>query len=158
MNIGLTLLGQMITFAIFVWFTMKFIWPVLEQALDERRKKIIDGLAAAEKGQQILITAADQVKEELRQARERGNDIIAAANKQARQILETAKSEAMHERDNILAAGRDMVKHELTEARNILQTKIADIVVLGAEKILVRSINVADHKDILDKLALEMVG
>lgn len=158
MNIGLTLLGQMITFAIFVWFTMKFIWPLLEQALDERRKKIVAGLAAAEKGQQILLISADQAKDELRQARDRGNEIIAAANKQALQIITTAKSEAMAERDSILAAGRDMVQHEVNEARNVLQTKIADIVVLGAEKILVRSINVSDHKDILDKLALEMVG
>lgn len=158
MNIGLTLLGQMITFAIFVWFTMKFIWPALEHALDERKKKIADGLAAAEKGHHVLEMAAEQVKEELRKARERGNEIIAGANKQALQIIEEARSAALHERDNILASGRDMIKHELLQAQTVLQTKVADIVVLGAEKILTRSINVSDHKAILDKLAHEMVG
>ena len=156
MDLGLTLLGQMITFAIFVWFTMRFIWPALEKALEERRKKIADGLAAAEKGKHILAEAAEQTKIELKQTREKCNELIAAANKQSQQILEEAKLEAQRERDNILASGRDSLKHEATRVQTELQTKLADIVVLGAEKILARSINSADHKALLNKLAKEM--
>jgi F-type H+-transporting ATPase subunit b len=157
-NLGLTLLGQMITFAIFVWFTMRFVWPALEQALEERRKKIADGLAAAEKGQNILADAAEQTKVELKQAREKCNELIASASKQAQQILENAKRDAQQERDNILASGRDRLKHEVYQAKTALQTQLADIVVLGAEKILTKSINAADHKILLEKLAKEMAG
>lgn len=157
MNIGLTLIGQMITFAIFVWFTMKFIWPELEKALDDRRRKIADGLAAAEKGHQALCLATEQANDELHKAKERCCAIIAAANKQAMHIIEEARIAAQHERDNILAAGRDMIKHEVHQAQAGLQTRVADIVVQGVEHILVRSINATDHKDFLEKLASEMV-
>jgi F-type H+-transporting ATPase subunit b len=155
-NLGLTLLGQMITFAIFVWFTMKFVWPAIERALEERRNIIIEGLTAAEKGHSMLLDAAEKSKQELKQAREKCNEIIAAASNQAQQILNEAKLDAEQERDNILAAGKDRLKHEISQAQTTLQTQLADIVMLGAEKILTRSINVADHKDLLDKLAKEM--
>lgn len=158
MKLGLTLLGQMITFAIFVWFTMRFVWPALEHALEERKKKIADGLAAAEKGQHMLDSAAEQVKAELKRVRKRGNELIAAAHKQAQQILDEARRDAQQERDNILASGRDRLQHEIAQAQTVLQTKLADIVVLGAEKILARSINAADHKTLLDKLTKEMTG
>ena len=158
MNIGLTLLGQMITFAIFVWFTMRFVWPTLEHVLDERRKKIVDGLAAGEKGHQLLKSAAEAAKGELHKARERSNAIIAVANKQALQIIEEARIEAQHERENILDSGRDIIRHEAANAQTVLQTKVADFVVQGVEKILTRSINAADHKELLEKLAQEMVG
>ena len=148
----------MLTFAIFVWFTLKFVWPNLEHALEERKKKIVDGLAAAEKGQQSLAIAAEQAKQELQRAKDKGNEIIAIANKQAQQILEDARIAANHERDNIITSGKAMVSHELAEAKAVLQTKVADIVVQGAEKILTRSINVADHKTLLARLAEEMTG
>ena len=158
MDLGLTLLGQMITFAIFVWFTMKFVWPILAQALEERKKQIADGLAAAEKGHQTLELAKKQVKEELRKAKERYNEVIATANIQALHLIEEAKREAQQERDNILMHGRAIVQQELSQAQAELQTRVADIVVLGAEKILARSINAADHQILLDKLAKELAG
>lgn len=158
MELGLTLLGQMLTFAVFVWFTMRFVWPALEQALEERKKKIADGLAAAEKGQHILQEAAEQAKLELKRAREHSNELIVAAQQQAQQIVEAAKRDAQQERDNILAGGQECLRHDILQAQAALQGKLADIVVLGAEKILARTINVADHQALLTKLTQEMAG
>ena len=158
MSIGLTLIGQMLTFAIFVWFTMKFIWPSLEQALEERKRKIADGLAAAEKGREYLESAVENSKQEIQKAKERCNEIIAEAHKQALQIIEEAKQDARQEKENILSSGREMVNHELSQAKEKLQTKVADIIVLGAEKIISKTINADDHQILLDKLAKETVG
>ncbi len=156
MNINATLLGQMITFAIFVWFTMKVVWPILDQALVERRKKIADGLAAAEKGHKTLEAANSDAQTKVRTARAQSEDIIARANKQASQIIEEAKAEATQERNDIVSSGYKHVEQALQQAKLDLQDQVAILAVQGAEKILSRTINASDHKDLLDKLSKEL--
>ena len=158
MSIGVTLLGQMITFAIFVLFTMRFVWPALAAALEERKQKIAAGLAAAEQGKQFLATAAEQAKAEIKLAKDKGNEIIASATKQSLQIIEEAKHAAQQERDHILAAGRAMLQQELSQTKLALQAKVADIAVHGAEKILLRNITAADQQALLASLVQEMAG
>ncbi len=156
MNINATLLGQMITFAIFVWFTMKVVWPILDQALIERRKKIADGLAAAEKGHKTLEKASSDAQAQVRTARAQSEDIIARANKQASQIIEEAKAEATQERNDIVSSGYKHVEQALQQAKLDLQNQVATLAMQGAEKILSRTINASDHKDLLDKLSKEL--
>ncbi len=156
MNINATLLGQMITFAIFVWFTMKMVWPLLDQALIERRKKIADGLAAAEKGHQTLREAKTDAKGQVKQARAQSEDIVGNATKQASQIIEEAKAAAVQERNDIIASGHKHVEQALQQAKLELQQQVAKLAVQGAEKILARTINPSDHKDLLDNLSKEL--
>ena len=152
MNINATLLGQMITFAIFVWFTMKFVWPMLESALEERKKKIADGLAAAEVGHKTLEKAENEARERLQKAKEHCEEIIFQTNKQAEKILEDAKKQSLQERNDIVASGHLQVEQAGKLARSELQSVVAGLVVDGAEKILSRSINVEDHSQLLDKV------
>ena len=156
MEINATLFGQMITFGIFVWFTMKFVWPTLDATLLERRKKIADGLAAAEKGQKTLEMAGQEAQYAIDQAKAQGHDIIKHANQQAQQILEAARAQAHQERNDIVAAGKAEVEQEVHRAKSQLQEQVAQIVVKGAEKILARSINLDDHSNMLDNLAKEI--
>jgi F-type H+-transporting ATPase subunit b len=156
MNINATLLGQMITFAIFVWFTMKMVWPMLDQALVERKKKIADGLAAAEQGHKTLEEAKNNVHMQLRQARKQSADIINNANQQALQIIEEAKAEATQERNDIVYSGHKHVDQALQQAKVDLQKQVAGLVIHGVEKILSRTINASDHKELLDNLSKEL--
>lgn len=156
MHLNATLLGQMITFAIFVWFTMRFIWPLLMRQLNERQKRISDGLAAAEQGHHILANAEAEAKNKITEARQHCYKMIEDADRQATQIVEDAKARAQQEHDDIVAAGNMQVARAVKQAKAELQGQIAEIVVLGAEKILERSINAADHRDILDNLAKKL--
>ncbi len=156
MNINATLLGQMITFAIFVWFTMKMVWPMLDQAMVERRKKIVDGLSASEKGYQTLKDAKESAKEYTRKARVQSESILANANKQALQIIESAKSSAVQERNNIIASGHKNIDQVLQQTKIDLQDQMSVLAISCAEKILSRTININDHKDLLDNLSKEL--
>lgn len=156
MDLGPTLFGQMITFAIFVWFTMKFVWPLLEVALEERKKKISDGLAAAEKGHEELALANEKAKRKLKKTKEHCHFLILEAEKQREKIIEKAKIEARQERDDMLASGKIQLVQATHLAKMELQTQLAEIVVKGAEQLLKRSIKEADHTQLLDKLAKEM--
>ena len=156
MDLGPTLFGQMITFAIFVWFTMKFVWPLLEVALEERKKKIADGLAAAEKGHEELALANEKTKRKLKKTKEHCHFLILEAEKQREKIIEKAKIEARQERDDMLASGKIQLVQATHLAKMELQTQLAEIVVKGAEQLLKRSIKEADHTQLLDKLAKEM--
>lgn len=158
MDIGATLLGQMITFAIFVWFTMKFVWPLLEQAMDERQRKISDGLAAAEKGHYTLEAAQERAKREVRETREKCSQMIDQANHQANQILEKAREEAHYERKQIVESGQLHVEQALNQAKMELQDQLSDLVITGAQKIIGRSIQPQDHEDILQKLSKELAS
>ena len=153
MDLNLTLLGQMITFFIFVAFTMKYVWPMLQSTLDERKQKISDGLAAAEKGHLTLQKAEEEVQRSLEESKVRCAQIIEDANKQATQIIEEAKAQAQREHNDIIAAGEANVAQAMNQARAELQSQVANMVVMGAEKILARSVNADDHKDMLDSLA-----
>lgn len=156
MNINATLFGQMITFAIFVWFTMRVIWPLLSAQLDERKKRIADGLAAAEQGQKFLSVAEEKAKSKINEAKLHCYKILEDASREAAQIVDAAREQASKERDDIIASGHDQVTRAVRQAKAELQSQIANLVVMGAEKILERSINPADHKEILTGLAKKM--
>ncbi len=153
MSINATLIGQMITFAIFVWFTMRFIWPVLMRQLDERKKVIADGLAAAEEGRRILASAEEAANIKIHEAKMHCYKLLEEADQEALLILENARTQARKERDDILAAGHAAVDRAVSKAKHELQDQVIDIAILGAEKILQRSVNAQDHKDMLQNLA-----
>lgn len=158
MNLNATMLGQMITFGIFVWFTMKFVWPVLEKTLEERKTKIADGLAAAEKGHRVLEKAEEDVNNKIADAKKESERLIAQARKQAEQILEDARNHAHKEKQDILAAGHLQIEQQLNSAKYELQAKIAHLVISGANKIIAKEIKPSDHDAILAKVSKEMVS
>ncbi len=153
MNINLTLIAQLVSFAVFVWFTMKFVWPPLVKAMDERKAKIADGLAAAERGQHEQELAEQRAKEYLHQAKAQAADIKANAEKQATMIVDEAKDKALEEGARQLVAAQAEIEQETNKAREALRTKVAELAVMGAEKILRKEINAEAHQDIVDSVA-----
>lgn len=151
MDINATLLGQMITFAIFVLFTLKVVWPIIQQAMEERKKKILDGLDAAKKGHEKLKHAEEKSQIYLNEAKDKYNTIVGNANKQASRILEDAKTGALSERDEIIVSGRKQIDQELNKVKIELQKHMAELIINGAEKVLGKSINAKDHTVILNK-------
>ncbi|NUY57541.1 MULTISPECIES: F0F1 ATP synthase subunit B [Salinivibrio] len=156
MNINATLLGQAIAFTIFVWFCMKYVWPPLMQAIEERQKKIADGLAAADRAAKDLDLAQANASDQLKEAKRNATDIIEQANKRKAQILDEARAEAAAERDNILNQGKAELEAERNRARDELRKQVASLAVIGAEKIIERSIDQNAHKDLLDKITAEL--
>lgn len=136
MSINATLFGQMITFGLFVWFTMRFIWPLLRSILDTRAVKISDGLAAAELGQQQLKEAENKAKEIIQRAHDQGEYIVELAQKQADELVEAAKESAVQEKQRIVASGQQEVDNAYQKARHHLQAELADLVTLTTEKLL----------------------
>lgn len=156
MNINATLLGQAITFAILIWFTMKFVWPPLMAAMAERAKTIADGLAAAERGKHDLELAEKRAAEILRQGKEKASEIIAASEKRATEIVEEAKANAKTEGDRILVAAKADIDQEVFRAKEQLRTQVSAVALAGAGKILGREIDAKAHNDLLDKLVAEI--
>lgn len=156
MDINATLLGQAITFAILVWFTMKFVWPPLTNMMDERAKRIADGLAAAERGKQDLEQASKRVEEQIRQAKQQATELVMAAEKRANQIIEEAKQAAKVEGEKIITDARAEIGQEVQRAKEALRAQVADITVAGAEKILRREIDAAKHADSLASIKAEL--
>ena len=148
-----SVLGQMIVFLLFVMFTMKYVWPPIMKAMEEREAKIRDGLAAAEKGKAALAEASSKSDEELKAARTQAQDIIAAANKQATQLVEKAKGDATAEQQRIIASGHAEVEQMAAQARDALRKQVADLAVSGAEQILKREVDAKAHAEIHDRLA-----
>jgi F-type H+-transporting ATPase subunit b len=155
-NINATLLGQAITFAILIWFTMKFVWPPLMAAMAERAKTIADGLAAAERGKHDLELAEKRAAEILRQGKEKASEIIAASEKRATEIVEEAKANAKTEGDRILVAAKADIDQEVFRAKEQLRTQVTAVALAGAGKILGREIDAKAHNDLLDKLVAEI--
>lgn len=153
MNINVTLVGQMITFALLVWFTMRFVWPPLTRAMEERRARIADGLAAAERGVHELELAQKRAGDVLREARQNAADVMAQANKRATEIIEEAKADARAEGERLLVAARAEIDQEINRAKEQLRADVVTIALAGAAKILEREIDAKAHHDILDKLA-----
>jgi len=151
-NINFTLIGQMITFAIFAWFTMQYVWPALETALKDRRKKIADGLSAAKEGHEILAKSKENASIEVQQAKKQANEIIAQANKKVVALLENAKRDAKSECDNMIKTAKVHIQQERNQARASLQGEIVSLVIKGVEKILSKSINNKDNVDIISKI------
>jgi F-type H+-transporting ATPase subunit b len=148
-----SIVGQMLVFILFVAFTMKFVWPPIVKALEERRQKIADGLAAAEQGARALQDASARSDEELKAARAQAQDILANASKQASQIVEQAKTTAQEEGARIVAKAHEDVEREVAHAREALRRRVGELAVIGAAKILKREIDAKAHADVLDELA-----
>ena len=143
----------MTVFAVVVLFSMKFIWPMIMEAIEERNKSISDGLAAAEQGQKKLNEAETEVNALIKEAKQQATTILDQANTRASGIVESAKSEGTSEREKIISTAHDEAQQEVTKLRESLRKEVAGLAISGAEKILTREINTADHKEMLDKLA-----
>ena len=152
----MTLIGQTIAMIIFVWFCMKFIWPPIMTAIEERQKDIADGLAAAELGQQSLHKAEGEAKDIVGDARKQATSILDQANARANEIISEGKADGAKERERQLAAATAEVEQETNRAREELRGHVSAIAVAGAEKILEREIDAKVHEDILSKLAAEL--
>lgn len=156
MNINLTLFGQLIAFAIFVWFCMKFVWPPLIAAMREREEKIANGLQQADQAHQDLELAKEQAAEKLREAKAQAAELIEQANKRASQIVEEAKDQARSEGERIKSAAQSEVEQEVNRAKEVLRAQISALSVIGAEKILGASVDSEAHSKMLDQLASEL--
>ena len=156
MNINATLLAQTIMFALFVWFCMKFVWPPIMAALDQRRKQIADGLASAERGKLDLELAAKRSADILREAKEKVGEIVNNGEKHASEIVEVAKVQAKVEGDRIIAGAKAEIDQEVFRAKEQLRTQVSAIALAGASKILGREIDAKAHNDLLDKLVSEI--
>lgn len=152
MNLNATLFAQFVVFFILAGFTMKFVWPPLMKALDERAEKIANGLAAAEKGKAEMAAAEKRVQAELAIAKDEGLKRIGDAEKRAAAIIEEAKKTAADEAARILAAAKADAEQQVTRAREELRGQVATLAVAGAEQILKREVNAAAHADLLNQL------
>ncbi|MGL4410298.1 F0F1 ATP synthase subunit B [Zoogloea sp.] len=156
MNLNATLVAQLVVFFILAWVTMQFVWPPIVKALDERAKKIADGLAAADKAKNDLVLAEKKVVEELRKARESATDVRAGAEKQASQLVDEARAEAAR----IIAQAREAAEAEAgaaaQRAKEALRDQVAQLAVAGAEKILRKEINAQAHAELLANLKQEL--
>ena len=156
MNFNLTLIAQAITFAAFIWFCVKFIWPPLVRAIDARQKQIADGLAEAERGRSSLAEAQKEKEALLRDARARAQEIMAAAEKTANQRIEESKSQAKTEGDRLVAAAKAQIDQEVQAARQQLRESVAALAVSGAEKILRREVDAKAHAEMLNQLKAQL--
>ena len=152
MNLNATLFAQTLVFLILAWFTMKFVWPPLIKAIDERSQKIADGLAAAEKGRIHLELADKQVVEVLTQAREEGAKYLSEAEKHTRLRMEELKREASEQAARIISEAKHEAEQQALRARDALREELAILAVKGAEQILKREINADAHRDILSQI------
>ena len=156
MNINLTLIAQAISFALFILFTVKFVWPPLMKAIEDRQKQIADGLAAGERGKQQLEASGKRADEEIGKARERAAEIVAHAEQRGTQMIEAAKDAAKEEGNREKAAAKAEIEQEASRAREALREQVAALVVSGAEKILQREVNAQAHADLLTQLKQEL--
>ncbi len=156
MDINATLIGQTISMIVFVWFCMKYIWPPLLTAIEERQEKIADGLAAAEKGELRLEEANAQADEIVGDARKQATGILDQAHSRANEIVAEGKSDGVKEHDRQLSAAKAEIEQEANRAREELRGQVSAIAVASAEKILRREIDAKAHADILNKLAGEL--
>ena len=156
MSINATLFVQMIVFAILVWFTMKFVWPPIANALDERAHKIASGLAAADKAKSELATAYQRVEVELSQSRTETATRLADAERRAQSLIEDAKARAIEEGQKIIAAAKVEAEQQVVKAREALREQVAVLAVKGAEQILRKEVNAGVHADLLNRLKTEL--
>jgi F-type H+-transporting ATPase subunit b len=152
---NITLLGQALTFAVLVWFTMKFVWPPLTNMMDARAKRIADGLSAAERGKQDLEAAEKRVGEELRKARQQATEVLHAAEKRAHQIVDEAADAARAESARIVADAKTEIDQEVMRSKESLRQHVAELAVAGAQQILQREIDPAKHADLLASIKAE---
>ncbi|QPF72013.1 F0F1 ATP synthase subunit B [Roseateles sp. DAIF2] len=156
MNINATLFIQAIVFAILVWFTMRFVWPPITKALDERAQKIADGLAAADKAKTELASANKRVDEQLAATRNETAKLLSDAEKRAAAIVDEARAKATEEGAKIVAAAKADADQQATRAREALREQVAALAVKGAEQILQREVNASVHAELLGRLKTEL--
>jgi F-type H+-transporting ATPase subunit b len=155
-DINMTLIGQTIAMIVFVWFCMKFIWPPLLEAIEERQQKIAEGLAAADKGQESLEKATAEAAVIIAEARKQATGILDQAHARANEIVADGKADGTKERERQLLAAKAEIEQETNRAREELRGQVSAVALSGAEKILRREIDAAEHNDILGKLAQEL--
>lgn len=156
MEIGMTLLGQALSFAILIWVTVKFIWPPLMAAIEQRQQKIAEGLAAADRSQKELTQTQDKVNEALKEARVKANEIIDQAHQRGLQIVDAAKHDAIAEGVRQKSLAESEIAATATRAREDLRKQVSALAVTGAEKLLRREIDAGAHKALLDELAAQL--
>ena len=156
MNINFTLIAQAITFAIFIWFTVKFVWPPLLNAIETRQKEIADGLAAANEGKMSLEVASKKNAEALEQTKQKSSEILGQAEKRASQIIDDAKVAANTEAERIKSSAQSEIEQEINRAKEDLRGQISNLAIAGAEKILEKEIDQKAHADMLTKLAKDL--
>jgi F-type H+-transporting ATPase subunit b len=156
MNLNATLILQSIAMMIFVWFCMKFIWPPLLKAMDERRERIAEGLAASDRAEKALEEAKVQVDGQLREARDKAHEIVEQANQRHAQILDQAKDDAHAEKQRSVSAGEAEIVQAANQAREELRAAVAALAVKGASKILEKEVDEKTHRQLLDKLISEI--
>lgn len=156
MDFNLTLIGQSLAMIVFVWFCMKKVWPPILGAIEARQQEIADGLAAAERGKESLVSAEAEIQAEIKKARSEAAEILDQAHARANEIIAEGKDEGVRERERQLTAARAEIEQETNKAREELRGQVSAIAVASAEKILRREIDPAAHKDLLSQLASEI--
>ncbi len=156
MNINLTLIGQTISFAMFVWFCMKFVWPALLGVMQEREQKIANGLEAADMADKDLELAKNKAAQQLREAKEQAATIVEQANKRGSQIIDEAKETAKTEGDRLKIAAQAEIEQDANRAKEELRGKVAALALAGAEQVLQASIDEKAHGELVNKLAAEL--
>ena len=156
MNINLTLIGQTAAFVVFVMFCMRYVWPPIVKAMQERAEKIADGLAAADRANHDLELAQEKAVERLKEAKEEAAGIVDSANKRANQIIEEAKNQARGEGERLKEAAQAEIEQEPNRAREQLRSQVASLALAGAEKVLAAEIDLQRHSELVDKLTAEL--
>lgn len=156
MNINFTLVSQAIAFSLFIWFTVKFVWPPLLRAIEDRQKQIADGLAAGERGKKELEFASQRSADTLKEAKQRANDVVIQAEKRAADIIEEAKIAAKEEGIKIIAGAKAEIDHEIFSAREVLRQQVSSLAVQGASKILRREVDPKAHVELLAAIEAEL--
>lgn len=156
MEINATIIGQFITFAILVWFTMKYVWPPIIKAMEDREKKIAAGIEAAERSKRDLELAAHKATAIIREAKQEATQIIEQANLHSAQLVEEAKSQAKQESLRLVGMAQGEIDREVAQAKEALKTQLATLAIAGAEKIIQRNLDSSIHNDLLNSLAAEI--
>ncbi len=156
MNFNATFIGQIVVFAIFVWFCAKFVWPPIMEAMQSRQKKIAEGLDSADRAEKDLELAQHEAAKKLQEAKQEAAAILEQANKRAAQMVDDAKADAREEGKRIVASAQAEVEKEVNAAREELRARISELTLAGAEKILGSEVDAKKHSELLDKLAAEL--
>ncbi len=156
MNFNATLIGQLIAFAVFVWFCMKFVWPFLLKAMEDREARIADGLAAAEKGQAALVEAEAKRTELVEEGKQQAAEIVSQGQKRHDELVEAAKDDGRSEKEKILAAAQAEIDQQRTQTREQLRSDVANLALVAAEQILMREVDRNAHNDVLTKISAEL--
>ena len=156
MNINSTLIGQSIAFFVFVWFVMKYVWPPIINALNERKEKIAEGLAAADRGQKEQVLAQERATEVIKQAKAEAAGIISQAEKRRNEIIEDAKTAAVEEGERLKSSAQAEIEQEIQRAKEALRVQVASIAIAGAERIVSKEIDSSVHEKTLDDLVAQI--